>query len=151
MQLPTRIRNQRRRGAGFTLMEVLLVLVILVILGSMAVGMFTGVQEQAEIDAARSQVSVLKKQIQIYRQQLSQYPTSLQDLIVQPTGLTKPERWSKLLDTTEVPLDPWGNQYQYKQPGSHNVDSFDVWSMGPDQTDGSEDDIGNWPQAQTQR
>jgi general secretion pathway protein G len=132
-------------------MEVLLVLVILVILGSMAVGMFTGVQEQAEKDAARSEVAVLKKQVQLYRQQLSQYPSSLQDLIVQPTNLSKPERWSKLLDANEVPTDPWGNQYQYQVPGKVNVDSFDVWSMGPDQTSGSEDDIGNWPAAQPRR
>lgn len=149
--MPTRNQNHRRPNTGFTLMEVLLVLVILVILGSMAVGMFTGVQEQAEIDAARSQVATFKRQIQIYRQQLSQYPTSLQDLIVQPTNLTKPERWTKLLDVNEIPLDPWGSQYQYKQPGTHNPDSFDVWSVGPDRADGSEDDIGNWPAAQTQR
>jgi general secretion pathway protein G len=149
MQL--RKRSQRRRDAGFTLMEVLLVLVILVILGSMAVGMFTGVQEQAEKDAARSQVATFKRQVQIYRQQLGQYPTSLQDLIVQPTNLSKPERWSKLLDVNEVPLDPWGNQYQFQAPGKINVDSFDVWSMGPDRASGSEDDIGNWPAAQVQQ
>lgn len=149
--MQARNRNQHRRGAGFTLMEVLLVLVILVILGSMAVGMFTGVQERAEIDAAQSEVAVLKRQIQLYRQQLGQYPTSLQDLIVQPTSLTKPERWSKLIDENEVPTDPWGNQYQFQEPGKVNADAFDVWSMGPNGVSGDEDDIGNWPAAQARR
>lgn len=148
----TYCRHRRRRSAGFTLMEVLLVLVILVILGSMAVGMFTGVQERANIDAATSQVATFKRQIQLYHQQLNQYPTSLQDLIVQPSNLKKPERWSKLLDVSAIPTDPWGNEYRYAYPGKHNPDGFDVWSVGPDSTDGSEDDIGNWPQqTQTQR
>jgi len=131
------------RGA-FTLMEVLLVLIILVILGSMAAGLFTGVGEKARIDSAIGQVGIFKRQIRLYQQMLNNYPSSLEDLIHQPSDLRNPEKWVKLLDESNLPLDPWENEYRYAQPGSHNPDGFDVWSMGPDGVDGTEDDVGNW-------
>jgi len=136
-------RREAHRG-GFTLMELLLVLAILVILGSMAVGLFTGVGERARVDLAKSQIGMFKRQVRLYHQLVNQYPTSLNDLIQQPANLKNPDKWTRLLDETKLPPDPWENEYRFAQPGSHNTDGFDVWSIGPDGADGTADDIGNW-------
>ena len=139
-----RIRPRHGRG-GFTLMEVLLVLVILVVLGSMAVGIFGGTQERALKDAARSQVSLFKSAIELYKFHTKQYPSSLDDLVKSPSDTKISERWAgPYLDVTTIPDDQWDNPYKIAVPGKHNTDSFDVWSVGPDGQDGTEDDIGNW-------
>jgi general secretion pathway protein G len=53
-------------------------------------------------------------------------------------------KWNGPYREKAVPSDPWGRQYQYASPGRHNTDSYDVWSLGPDGADGTDDDIGNW-------
>ncbi len=145
MNAKSKVRSRRASRAGFTLMEVLLVLVILVILGSMAASMFSGTRERANIDAAKGQIGIFDKQVELYHFHVNQYPESLQDLIDRPSSLTKPEKWAgPYLDRKTVPLDPWDNEYQYASPGKQNPESYDVWSLGPDGADGGDDDIGNW-------
>lgn len=143
------VQRKRRSPAGhrdaFTLMEVLLVLMILVVLGSMAVGIFGGTQERALKDAARSQVSLFKNAIELYKFHTKKYPGSLDDLVNQPTDSNMSERWEgPYLNVTTIPIDQWDNPYRLAVPGKHNPNSFDVWSVGPDGQDGTEDDIGNW-------
>ena len=139
------IRRQRSDRGGFTLMEVLLVLVILVVLASMAVTMFGGTQERALKDAARGQVGIFKSAVDYYHFHTRQYPESLEGLINKPSDSKIAERWSgPYIDGSKVPLDPWDREYKYAAPGKHNSGSFDVWSVGPDGQDGSDDDIGNW-------
>jgi general secretion pathway protein G len=58
--------------------------------------------------------------------------------------LLNPTKWNGPYLDTEIPADPWGQPYQYCEPGRINSDSFDVWSMGPDRQDNTADDIGNW-------
>jgi len=67
----------------------------------------------------------------------------LKALVTKPTTSPLPRQWTKLM--TSVPLDPWGNPYQYKNPGIHNPSSYDLFSMGPDGIANTADDIGNWP------
>ena len=138
-------RRRRPRRGGFTLMELLLVLMILVVLASMAVTTFSGTQEEALKSAAKGQIGIFKSAIDLYKFQTRQYPSSLTDLSKRPSDSRVADRWTgPYLNTNDVPLDPWDRDYRFKAPGTHNPDSFDVWSVGPDGQDGSDDDIGNW-------
>jgi general secretion pathway protein G len=137
-------RNSRRRRGGFTLMEVLLVLVILVVLGSIAVGVFRATRKKALVDAAKTQIGAFESPLGTYELHLNAFPESLEDLTTAPGHLQDPSQWAGPYLQNKSMLDPWGNEYQYTVPGEHNPDSYDVWSLGPDKADGTDDDIGNW-------
>jgi len=138
-------RRRRCRRSGFTLIEVLLVLAILVVLGSLAVGLFTNTQKKANIKAAQAQINLLDTPITEYHLELKQYPSSLEALIAPPADLPPGAMWGgPYLKDNQVPIDPWGSPYQYAAPGSNNPQGYDLWSLGPDGVEGSEDDIGNW-------
>ncbi|HEX6960443.1 MAG TPA: type II secretion system major pseudopilin GspG [Lacipirellula sp.] len=143
-----RLTNRRRstrvvRRAGFTLIEVLLVLIILVIIGSLAVNVFTGTQDRASVNAAKSNVSLVRGAIDRYRLDMNKYPAKLDDLWTKPSDATTSDKWSGPY-MEQLKEDPWGNPYQYTAQGKHNTDKYDFWSNGPDGQSGSEDDIGNW-------
>ena len=144
----TRFENRCRPRRGFTLMEVLLVLAILVILFSTAVGVYTGIQASSDINAAKVQVGAIDQAAERYRATAREWPSTIEDLNVQPQHLT-PNKWAGP-HIQEIPVDPWGNQYQYQYPGQQNahLDKPDIWSWGPDQQSGTEDDIGNWRMAE---
>ena len=140
----SRVTNRRaRRAAGFTLIEVLLVLIILVIIGSLAVNVFTGTQDKASINAAKSNVPLVRTAIDMYRLDMNKYPTKLADLWEQPSDSTASDKWSGPY-MEQLKPDPWGNEYQYTAEGKKNANKYDFWSNGPDGQSGSEDDIGNW-------
>jgi general secretion pathway protein G len=131
------------RRAGFTLIEVLLVLIILVIIGSLAVNVFTGTQDKASINAAKSNISLVRGAIDRYRLDFNKYPSKLADLWEKPSDATAAEKWtSEYLEPLKP--DPWGNEYQYTAQGKKNTGKFDLWSNGPDGQSGTDDDIGNW-------
>lgn len=130
------------RGA-FTLIEVLLVLIILVVLGSLAVSQFGGVKDRANIDTAKSQIGLVKSSIESYRLYTNKYPPKLEDLWEKPSDSTLADEWAGPY-MEKLNEDPWGNKYQYTAEGKRNVGKYDFWSMGPDGKDGTDDDIGNW-------
>ncbi len=135
----------RPSRAGFTLIELLLVLMILVVLGAVAVQFFGGTRNKALIDTAKTQVSQFEGAIDRYEFDIRKYPTKLEDLIEKPSDSAAAGRWpGKYLKSQTLPLDPWDAAYKYSAPGKKNSDSYDVWSVGPDGQDGTEDDIGNW-------
>jgi len=138
------VRPRSRRRRGFTLIEVLLVLVILAMLASLAVGTYTRVRVQAQKNAAKTQIGLFSTPLETYRLDVNQYPVSLDSLCVAPGDLPNPDKWNGPYLKPPIPLDPWDNPYQYVTPGKQNPESYDVWSMGPDGVDGTEDDIGNW-------
>jgi general secretion pathway protein G len=122
-------------------MEVLLVLAILVILGSLAVFAFGNAKMKANIDSAKSQIGLLSTPINMYLNDYNQYPDDLSQLRnppARPNGQAAPPYIEN-----DVPLDPWNNPYQYHKGGQHHPDSYDLYSLGPN---GVEDAnvIGNW-------
>lgn len=140
-----RQRPEANHRSGFTLMEVLLVLVILVVLASLAVTSYRGIQERALKDSAKTKVAILTTPIDAYQMATRTYPSSLQDLVTRPSDSRIAERWSgPYLKENNSLLDPWDNEMRFAAPGKHNTESYDVWSVGPDGQDGTDDDIGNW-------
>jgi general secretion pathway protein G len=141
---PNRGRMRRAATRGFTLIEVLLVLIILVVIGSIVAPQMFGAKEKADIKAATAQVGLLRDAMRLYWLNMGKYPASLDDLTTKPSDAKEAEKWghSYLLD--KLPPDPWDNPYEYANPGKHNTEEFDVWSNGPDGQSGTDDDIGNW-------
>lgn len=135
-------RSRKRRAASaFTLLEVLLVLVILVVLGSMASVAVLGQQDKALKNAARTQVQSFDRAIELYRFNMKKFPGSLEDLIKKPSDAKAAERWGTkpYLNKKSIPLDPWDNEYRYEQ----RDDGYRIWSVGPDGSDGGDDDIAS--------
>jgi len=143
-------RRTRRSSArqGFTLMELLLVMAILVILLGLVAPRFMGTQKKANINAAKSQIGLFKSPLEMYALDMNGYPATEQGLLSlheEPAELENPEQWKGPYLDSVIPQDPWGHDYQYAYPPTHNTSDFpDIWSFGPDGEDGTEDDIGNW-------
>jgi general secretion pathway protein G len=141
----TETRAVRSVRAGFTLVELLLVLVILGTLAAIVLPKFAGRTEQARITAARTQLATFATALDAFEVDNGYYPKGsdgLKDLIIQPRDA--PNWKGPYLRATEIPLDPWGNPYIYECPGRHNPSGYDLMSMGPDGRAGTEDDITNW-------
>jgi len=136
----TRSRPRRSPRGGFTLIEVLLVLAILVIIASLAVMAYGPARRKAKIDAAKSQIGAFGSAIDLYNLTLDQYPAALEDLRTSG-NLADPSKWDGPYLDKEIPLDPWSQEYRYVTPGNRNPDSYDLWSVGPDGVDNTDDDI----------
>ena len=138
------IRSAQARG--FTLVELLLVLVILAVLAAVVVPKFTRRSEQARVTAASTEIANLGTALDAFEIDTGRYPTSsegLKALLGQP-GNTKD--WKGPYLKRNVEKDPWGNPYVYKAPGQHNSTGYDLCSFGPDGQEGGVDDIDNWSQ-----
>jgi len=143
MKKLTTLQSQLRR-AGFTLVEMLLVLVILAVLAAIVIPKFSGRTQQAKVTAAQSQISSIETALDAFEVDNGFYPTGsggLAALVDQPANAPS---WKGPYLKKGVPLDPWGNAYIYTCPGKNNPSSYDLMSMGPDGRAGGEDDITNW-------
>ena len=137
--------NINRRQSGFTLLEVMVVIVILGILASMVVPNLMGSQERANVQKAVSDITALETSISMYKMDNYNYPTTEQglDALVTETDVEPlPRRFPEDGYIKRLPNDPWGNEYQLLNPGENS--KIDIFSMGPDGEAGTEDDIGNW-------
>ena len=150
MRLPfkSEIRNPKseiRARAGFTLVEMLLVLVILATLAAIVYPKIAGRGEQARRTSAATQVASFSTALNTFELDNGYFPkgkSGLQDLVAQPRDTPN---WHGLyLDS--IPKDPWLNEYVYECPGKYNPSSYDLMSMGPDGRVGGDDDITNWQQ-----
>jgi general secretion pathway protein G len=138
-------RSSARSHKAFTLMEVLLVLVILVVLGAIVVPMFSGIGDSANVKAATTQVGFLENAIDMFKFETKQLPGTLEDLVEEPSDAKLAKNWSgPYMKANKDLVDPWDNPYKYDAKGKKNQTSYDVWSTGPDGQDGTADDIGNW-------
>jgi general secretion pathway protein G len=144
---PVRSRGaQAARSAGFTLLELLVVMVIIGLLAGIVAPRYFAQVGKSQVKAVKAQVDGLDKALEQYRIDVGHLPTNEQALAalqVQPSG---EQNWAGPYLKKAVPLDPWGNPYNYVVPGTHNND-YDLWSWGRDGKQGGtgEDaDIGNW-------
>ena len=139
-----------RDARGFTLIELMVVLVILGILAGMIVPRIMDRPEEARRTKAAVDIGALEQALQLYKLDNGQYPTTeqgLQALIEAPSVGRLPKKWRKggYLDKARVPMDPWDNDFIYISPGLHG--DFDLMSYGPDGEPGGEEadaDINNW-------
>lgn len=138
----------RRHGArafGFTLIELMLVLVILATLSAIVLPKLTGHSQKAKITAAKTQVSQLEVALDAFEIDLGRYPTTvegLRALVEKPASDNT--GWEQAYLKRDIPLDPWGGDYVYRNPGQYNQDGYDLYSCGPDGKVGGDDDITNW-------
>lgn len=133
-----------RRNAGFTLIEVMVVVVILGILAAIVVPRIMDRPDEARITKARQDIRTLESALNLYRLDNYVYPTTdqgLEALVERPTS-PEPPRWKEGGYVDRLPMDPWQRPYQFLSPGAHGA--IDIYSMGPDGQSGSDDDIGNW-------
>ena len=136
-------KKRARRGAGFTLVEMLLVLAILAILAAIVYPNVAGRSQQARDTAAHAQIDNFKTVLGAFEVDNGYFPRGkdgLRALIEKPRDA---QNWrGPYLE--KIPLDPWGNPYVYECPGKHNPATFDIMSSGPDGRVGGGDDICNW-------
>jgi general secretion pathway protein G len=131
------------RVAGFSLIELLLVLVILGVLAALVVPRFSGRSQQARETAAKADISNIVTAINAFEIDTGRLPSTeegLAALLQAPSGING---WRGPYLNRGLPRDPWGNNYEYRYPGQRNAGSFDLFSFGPDGREGG-DDIGNW-------
>lgn len=134
------------RSRGFTLIEVMVVMVILGILAAIIVPKIMNRPDQARVVAATNDIHSIVSALKLYRLDNGQYPTTrqgLKALVEKPQTDPVPSNWHAYID--RVPQDPWGNDYHYLNPGVHG--RVDVWSYGADGKPGGTGknaDIGSW-------
>jgi general secretion pathway protein G len=139
---------------GFTMIEIMLVVIIIGILAAMVLPNLAGRGEQARKSTAKVDIETnIATSLDMYEVENGQYPTTeqgLQALVEKPSANPETPNWNgPYLKRKQVPLDPWGHKYQYAAPGSHNKDSYDLFSFGPDGVE-SKDDIANWSKSEAE-
>ena len=137
---------RRRLAAGFTLIELMVVLVIIGVLAALIVPNVLDRADDARVTAARTDIANISQALKLYRLDNQRYPTAeqgLQALVIKPTAGPVPGNWKLYLE--KLPNDPWGRPYQYLNPGIKG--EIDVMSFGADGQSGGEGkdaDIGSW-------
>jgi general secretion pathway protein G len=134
--------------SGFTLIEIMVVVVILGILAGFVVPKIMDRPDQAKIVRAKSDVRAIESALNMYKLDNHRYPASdqgLSALVEKPGGSDAAKNWKQGGYLDKVPKDPWGNEYRYLNPGQHGA--IDIYSLGADGQDGGEGidaDVGNW-------
>ncbi len=145
---PRKPRRVPRLANGFTLVELMVVIVIIGLLATVVMLNVLPSQDRAMVEKARVDIATLEQGIETYRLENLVYPSTaagLQALVAAPSDLKQPERYRPGGYIRRLPDDPWGNAYRYAYPGKHGP--FDVFSFGADGKEGGEKndaDIGNW-------
>lgn len=142
--------NLRNTVRGFTLIEVMVVIVIIGIMAALIVPRIMSRPDEARVIAARQDIGTIMQALKLYKLDNMRYPTTeqgLQALVKKPVIAPIPDNWKGNGYLERLPKDPWGNPYQYLQPGLHG--EVDVMSFGADGVaggEGNDADIGSWEQ-----
>ncbi len=145
--MPIRVNRVSPRAlaqTGFTLIEILVVVVILGILAAVIVPKIMDKPEQARVAKAKTDIRSLETALDLYRLDNFSYPTTeqgLEALVTMPVGSPEPKNWKAGGYVKQLNKDPWGNPYKFLSPGAKS--EIDLYSLGPDGVP-SDDDIGNW-------
>lgn len=135
---------------GFTLIEMIVVIVVIAVLAGLVGPMVFGNVADAKIQGARTQIELFGLALDSYRLDNDRYPTTEQGLAAlrtTPTAAPAPRRWRGPYLRKDVPLDPWGRGYVYREPGTANPTSYDLYSLGRDGQPGGEGedaDLTSW-------
>jgi general secretion pathway protein G len=139
------MKNNKQKQGGFTLIELMVVIVILGLLGAMVVPSVFGSKEKADFQKVRSDIGQYEAALKRYRLDNGSYPTTdqgLEALVTKPTIDPIPRNFSDEGYVDRLFNDPWGNEYYMLSPGENG--KIDIYSAGPDGEEGTDDDIGNW-------
>lgn len=140
------MKNIKLKQKGFTLIELMVVLVIIGVLGALIVPNVMGRADDARVGAAKSDIKSLQQALRLYKLDNQTYPTAEQGLAalaIKPTNTPIPQNWRSYIE--KLPQDPWGSDYKYVYPGVHS--EVDIISLGADKTvggEGTDADIGSW-------
>ncbi|MBR9651481.1 type II secretion system major pseudopilin GspG [Thalassovita aquimarina] len=141
-------RNSQGRDDGFSLLELMVVVVILSVLALVIVPRVIDRPDQARAARAKTDIAAISSAVKLYRLDNFRYPTTeqgLNALVTRPGTDPVPENWAANGYMDRMPIDPWGKPYQYLQPGVHG--DFDIFTYGADGVaggDGANADIGSW-------
>ncbi|MCA1245566.1 type II secretion system major pseudopilin GspG [Massilia oculi] len=142
------LQRKQRRSRGFTLVEIMVVVVIIGILGALVVPKLLGRTGEARVTAARTDIATMMQALKLYKLDNQRYPTTeqgLQALITKPTSGPAANGWKAGGYMEKLPKDPWGNPYQYLSPGIHGeVDIFSLGADGQPSGTGEDADVGSW-------
>ncbi len=133
------------RTAAFTLIEIVITLTIIAILASGSIYLLKGQIDSAKDTRVDSDLQAIGLALQSYESRALRKPTTeqgLRALVEKPTMEPIPENYRPFMK--DMPKDPWGQEYKYRIPPTKSKDDYDLWSLGPDGADGTDDDIGNW-------
>jgi len=135
--------KNRVHGNAFTLIELLLVMVILVVLAAIVVPKFAGRSEQAKKTATITEISSFKTALELFEGDNSQYPSTEQGLQALGSNVGNWQNWHGPYIENPPLNDPWGHPYIYRFPGTHGT-SYDLLSVGADGQEGTADDLVGW-------
>lgn len=143
-------RNSTRKArSGFTLLEVMIVILIVLMLGGLVAYNLMGKKDKADDQMVQIQMNTIQQALKDFRLTHARYPTEEEGLAIlwSKDAASEEEtqkKWSKLLDKA-LPTDMYGNEWGYRQQSEHSEeDVFDLWSYGRDRTEGTDDDIVSW-------
>ena len=133
----------RKSDKAFTLVELMLVVIIISVLAAMVIPRLTGRSEEARKGVAKADVDInIATALKLYELDNGAFPTTEEGLDALMTAPSSAKNW-KGPYLEKKPVDPWGNVYRYKSPGTHRTD-YDLYSTGRDGSEGSQDDVANW-------
>lgn len=135
------MKNGHSNQSGFTLIEIMVVMVILGLLVAVVAPNILGRGEEARIGVAKTQLRNVGNALDLYKLDNFNYPSTeqgLEALVNEPSGSPEAKNWNKDGYLPSVPVDPWGNEYQYVSPGSEGP--YDLYSFGPDGKEGGSDE-----------